>query len=180
MSLKLVSIPSQGEPLDGLFYLPENRKPKAAILIFHGNCHNFYTCVPRFMPEVLVRHGYACLAFNRRGHDMVTSLVGREVTGGSFQLATEGIADNRSASDWLEERGFGNPIVIGHSNGGMLAAQHCADDYGKPRALVLMSAHRGGRELSKYSNADGLFAKDRHKEITRGSRRWWPKAGGGS
>jgi hypothetical protein len=58
---------------------------------------------------------------------MVSSLGGRgglarSATGGSFQLASEGIEDNRLASDWLAARGFTNPIVIGHSNGGMLAA----------------------------------------------------------
>jgi pimeloyl-ACP methyl ester carboxylesterase len=97
---------------------------------------------------------------------MVTSLVGRSATGGSFQLASEGIEDNRFASDWLESRGFKNPIIIGHSNGGMLAAQHCADNYGNPRAVVLMSAHGGGRDMAQRSNAAGLFACDRQAELT--------------
>ena len=166
MRAELVSIPTDAESLDGLFYLPENGQPKAAALIFHGNCHNFYTCVSKFLPEVLAAHNIASLAFNRRGHDMVTSLVGRSATGGSFQMAHEGIADNRYASDWLDARGFKNPIVIGHSNGGMLAAQHCGDDYGKPRAQVLMSAHRGGRDWARLANAEGNFAKDRHQELT--------------
>jgi pimeloyl-ACP methyl ester carboxylesterase len=48
----------------------------------------------------------------------------------------------------------------------MLAAQHCADNYGNPRALVLMSAHGGGRDLAKHSNAAGLFARDRQAELT--------------
>ena len=144
MHLELVSIPTPGEPVDGLLYLPDVQV-KAAALIFHGNCNNFYSGPSRFLPDVLVPRGIACLAFNRRGHDMITSLIGRSATGGSFQLAAEGIADNRCAADWLAARGFMNPIIIGHSNGGMLAAQHCAENYGNPRALVLMSAHGGGR-----------------------------------
>lgn len=158
MHLELVSIPTPGEPVDGLLYLPDVQV-KAAALIFHGNCNNFYSGPSRFLPDVLVPRGIACLAFNRRGHDMVTSLIGRSATGGSFQLAAEGIADNRCAADWLAARGFMNPIIIGHSNGGMLAAQHCAENYGNPRALVLMSAHGGGRDMAKHSNAGGIFAQ---------------------
>lgn len=171
MRAEVVSIATSAEPLDGLFYLPEGRKPAAAALIFHGNCSNFYTGPPRFLPEVLVPRGIACLAFNRRGHDMVTSVgsrggAARRSSGGSFQLSREGVEDNRLASDWLEARGFKNPIIIGHSNGGMLAAQHCADNYGSPRALVLMSAHGGGRHLPERMNAAGLFARDRQAELS--------------
>jgi pimeloyl-ACP methyl ester carboxylesterase len=171
MHAEVISIQTPAEPIDGLFYLPEGPKPRAAALIFHGNCCNFYTGPARFLPEVLVPRGIACLAFNRRGHDMVTSVgsrggAARYSSGGSFQLNSEGIEDNRLASDWLEGRGFKNPIIIGHSNGGMLAAKHCADNYGNPRALVLMSAHGGGRHLAERMNGAGLFARDRQAELT--------------
>jgi pimeloyl-ACP methyl ester carboxylesterase len=165
MHPELISIATDTEPLDGAFYVPADGRVKAAALLFHGNCGNFYTGPSRFLPEVLVPRGIACLAFNRRGHDMVASSKERAATGGSFQLASEGIADNRFASDWLGSRGFKNPIVIGHSNGGMLAAQHCADNHGNPRALVLMSAHGGGENLAEHSNKGGLFACDRQTEL---------------
>jgi hypothetical protein len=90
--LELVSIATEAEPLDGIFYTPKNGKISAAALLFHGNCHNFYTGPSRFLPSVLASLGIASLAFNRRGHDMVTSLQGRTVGGGSYQLAREGIA----------------------------------------------------------------------------------------
>lgn len=166
MPLELVSIATDAEPLDGLLYMPEAGPVRAAALLFHGNCHNFYTGPCRFLPPVLLARGIACLAFNRRGHDMVTSLSGRAVGGGSFQMAREAIADNRAAADFLAARGFTHPIVIGHSNGGTLAAQHCADDYGAPRALVLMSAHGGGTDNVKLMSALGLFAQDRLGELT--------------
>jgi pimeloyl-ACP methyl ester carboxylesterase len=165
MRLQLVSIPTDGDPLDGLFYTPEHGPVRAAALLFHGNCHNFYTGPSRFMPETLVARGIACLAFNRRGHDMVTSRHGREITGGAFQLSHEALADNRYASDWLASQGYGDPIVIGHSNGGMLAVKHCADHPHTP-ALVLMSAHRGGRSIVPMISAKGLFGKDRLPELT--------------
>jgi pimeloyl-ACP methyl ester carboxylesterase len=92
------------------------------VVFFHGNCHNFYMGPSRFMTERLVSDGFACPAFNRRGHDMVTSLDSRNIGGGAFQLAHEAIADNRYAARWLTRRGYGAPILIGHSNGGVLAA----------------------------------------------------------
>ncbi|MDB5616537.1 alpha/beta fold hydrolase [Tardiphaga sp.] len=165
MHLELISITTDAEPLDGIFYTPTSCETKAAALLFHGNCHNFYTGPSRFLPQVLAAQGIACLAFNRRGHDMVTSLHGRTIGGGSFQLAREAIADNRAASDWLTAHGHLNPIVIGHSNGGMLAAQHCADDYGQPRALVLMSAHVGGTENVPQMSKAGMFARDSLTEL---------------
>ncbi len=165
MPLELISIATDREPLDGIFYTPEGRKPLAAIMIFHGNCHNFYTGPSRFLPPILMRHGFACLAFNRRGHDMVTSLTGRSIGGGSFQTAAEGIADNRAAAAWVKMRGFTEPICIGHSNGGMLGVKHCTEDF-DTRALVLMSAHMGGKNISRKLSASGLFAKDRFDDIT--------------
>ena len=165
MPLELISIETDREPLDGIFYTPEGHKPLAAIMIFHGNCHNFYSGPSRFLPPILTRHGFACLAFNRRGHDMVTSLTGRSIGGGSFQTAAEGIADNRAAAAWVRMRGFTELICIGHSNGGMLGIKHCAEDL-DTRALVLMSAHMGGKDISRRLSASGLFAKDRFGDIT--------------
>jgi pimeloyl-ACP methyl ester carboxylesterase len=135
-------------------------------MIFHGNCMNFYTGPSRFLPPALVARGFACLAFNRRGHDMVASLSGRGAVGGSFQLASEGIEDNRAAADWMADRGFLSPSIIGHSNGGMLATQYCAENYRYPPALVLMSAHCGGRANVPLMSAAGLFAADRLTELT--------------
>jgi hypothetical protein len=94
--LELVSIATDAELLDGILYTPKSGTIKAAALLFHGNCHNFYMGPSRFLPQVLVAQGIACLAFNRRGHDMVTSLHGRTIGGGSFQLAHEAVADNRA------------------------------------------------------------------------------------
>lgn len=165
MRLELVSIATDTEALDGLFYTPDDGHIVAAVLIFHGNCHNFYTGPSRFLPEILTQRGLACLAFNRRGHDMVVSLKGRDISGGSFQTAREGLADNHCAAAWLAARGFKNPIVIGHSNGGMLGVRHCVD-HPETQALVLMSAHVGGRTITPRISAAGLFAKDRLTELT--------------
>jgi pimeloyl-ACP methyl ester carboxylesterase len=165
MRAELVSIPTETIPLDGLFYEPEGGKAAGAALLFHGNTMNFYIGALRFLPPVLVKLGLACLAFNRRGHDILSTRNSRAPEGGAFQLAREGIDDNRAAASWLAARGFPAPVVIGHSNGGMLAVQHVADHPQTP-ALVLLSAHLGGKNILERSSKAGLMAQDRVEEFT--------------
>src|SRR2546421_7653118 len=160
---ELVSIPTETTPLDGLYYEPEGKATGAALL-FHGNTMNFYVGVLRFLPPVLVKLGLACLAFNRRGHDILSTRNSRVPEGGAFQLAREGIEDNRTAARWLAARGFPAPVVIGHSNGGMLAVRHVADHPGTP-ALVLLSAHGGGRHIVQRGAQSGLMVGDRVDEV---------------
>ena len=169
MTLDLVSIKTDTHPLDALFYQPDGGASAGAVLLMHGNCKNFYTGPARFLPPVLARLGYACLAYNRRGHDVMVTLNSREAGGGAFQLTAEAIADNRVAAAWLAARGFPRPVVIGHSNGGMLAVRHVADHPDTP-ALVLLSAHAGGRDIVRMIGEAGLLAGDRRAEITAQAR----------
>lgn len=168
MRTELVSIATDTIPLDGLFYEPEGKAAGSALL-FHGNTMNFYTCAMRFLPPALVKLGLACLAFNRRGHDILSTRASRVAEGGAFQLAREGIEDNRTAARWLAARGFSAPVVIGHSNGGMLAVQHVADHPQTP-ALVLLSAHLGGKDILERTSRAGLMAQDRIGEFTARAR----------
>src|SRR5467141_2242397 len=126
---------------------------------------NFYVGALRFLPPVLVKLGLACLAFNRRGHDILSTRASRAPEGGAFQLAREGIEDNRVAARWMAEREFAHPVIIGHSNGGMLAVRHVADHPRTP-ALVLLSAHLGGKNIMERTSKAGLMAQDRVEEFT--------------
>ncbi|MDX2298904.1 MAG: alpha/beta fold hydrolase [Xanthomonadaceae bacterium] len=164
MITTLVSIPTPTTPLDGLWYVPAAGTPRGAVLLFHGNTMNFYTGMPRFLPPALVAMGYACLAFNRRGHDILAIRDSRAAEGAAFQTIAEAREDNALAARWVAAQGFADPIVIGHSNGGMLAVRHVADHPGTP-ALVLLSAHCGGREISSRMARAGLLAGDRLDEI---------------
>lgn len=143
MRMDLISIPTDTTPLDGLFYQPDG-PVRGAALLFHGNTMNFYTGALRFLPPMLLQRGLACLAFNRRGHDILSIRNSRAAEGGALQTTAEGIEDNRLAARWLAEQGFAAPFVMGHSNGGMLAVQHVHDHPHTP-GLVLLSAHRGDR-----------------------------------
>ena len=168
MRLELVSIETGTYPLDGVFYRPQAGAGKGAILIMHGNCGNFYTGVPRHVAPLLVQLGYAVLAFNRRGHDIMANSA-REPTGGAYQRIHEMIEDNQHAECWLVTQGFERPIVIGHSNGGMLAVKHCAGS-ASVRALVLLSAHMGGKNLFRTISEAGLMAGKRFDELSARAR----------
>jgi pimeloyl-ACP methyl ester carboxylesterase len=168
MRAELVSIPTETVPLDGLYYEPEGKAAGAALL-FHGNTMNFYTGPMRFLPPALVRLGIACLAFNRRGHDILSTRSSRFAEGGAFQTASEGIEDNRLAAGWMAGRGFPNPAVIGHSNGGMLAVRHVADHPHTP-ALVLLSAHGGGKGIVQKGARSGLMVGERVEEFAARAR----------
>lgn len=169
MRTELVSIATEAAPLDGAFCRPDSGPVAGAVLLFHGNTMNFYTGPPRFLPPALTALGLACLSFNRRGHDILTTRDSRAAEGAAFQLTAEAIADNRLAAAWLRERGFPAPIVIGHSNGGMLAVRHVADHPGTP-ALVLLSAHMGGPRLVERGSRAGLLAGDELPEVTARAR----------
>lgn len=169
MRTSLVTIPTDTTPLDGAFYEPEGGASAGAVLLFHGNTMNFYVGAPRFLPPALTRLGYACLAFNRRGHDILGTRNSRVAEGGAYQTAREGIEDNRLAAQWLAARGFAHPAVIGHSNGGMLAVRHVADHPRTP-ALVLLSAHGGGKDIVQRGGRSGLMVGERVEEFAERAR----------
>jgi pimeloyl-ACP methyl ester carboxylesterase len=164
MRTELVSIATATTPLDGLFYAPQEHPASDAAMLMHGNGMNFYCGALRFLPAHLLGRGLACLAYNRHGHDTVSAAT-RRAQGNAFQTVAEAIADNERAAEYLAGRGFGRPAVIGHSNGGMLAARYVADHPETP-ALVLLSAHCGGTQMLPRSSAQGLLAGDRLAEIS--------------
>ncbi|MGY1707598.1 alpha/beta hydrolase family protein [Geodermatophilus sp. SYSU D00697] len=162
---ELVSIPTPGTPLDGLFYEPPGRPPRTAAMLMHGNGMNFYYGASGFLPPYLTGTGLAVLAYNRHGHDTVSART-RVAEGNAYQTTAQAIEDNERAARWLADRGYPAPVVIGHSNGGMLAAEHVVHHPETP-ALVLLSAHLGGTEMFRRGSALGLLAGDRLPELTR-------------
>jgi pimeloyl-ACP methyl ester carboxylesterase len=169
MNSSLVSIPTDTVALEGAWYEPARGDVLGAALLFHGNTMNFYSGAPRFLPPALTRMGFACVAFNRRGHDILAIRNSREAEGAAFQTYAEAIADNRYAAEWVQARGFPDPVVIGHSNGGTLAVRHVADHPRTP-ALVLLSAHCGGKNMVPHASASGVLAQDRLSDISEKAR----------
>jgi pimeloyl-ACP methyl ester carboxylesterase len=60
-------------------------------------------------------------------------------------------------------------VVIGHSNGGMLAVAHVVSHPRTP-AMVLLSAHGGGKQGVQRTSRAGLLAADRLDEVTQQAR----------
>ena len=125
---------------------------------------NFYTGAPRFLPPMLCELGYACLSFNRRGHDILSIRDSRIAVGAALQTTAEGIADNQYAARWMSDKGFNNPILIGHSNGGFLAVQHAAANP-DTAGLILLSAHGGGTVAEKLAARTGLLGASKTDEL---------------
>lgn len=170
MHTEFVSIPTPtGQPLDGAYYEPDGGATAGAVLYFHGNTMNFYVGGARFLPPALTKLGYAFLAFNRRGHDILSTRMSRLVEGGAYQTTAEALEDNRLAARWLAGRGCAAPVIIGHSNGGMLATQHVVDHPQTP-ALVLLSAGRGGPQEKQPAGTEKIFAMDRLDELITRAR----------
>lgn len=169
MQIETVAIETDTAPLDGLLYLPADREVVGAVQLMHGNTMNFYVGPPRFLPPYLTSLGLACLAYNRRGHDVLANRDSRDLEGGAYQTIAESVEDNRLAREWLVDRGYPAPFVIGHSNGGMLAVRHVADHPNTP-GLVLLSAHRGGRRIMRLMAENGLMAATEYDSITERAR----------
>lgn len=166
MHTELVTIKTDtAQPLDGAWYEPEGGATAGAVLLFHGNTMNFYVGAPRFLPPALTTLGFACLAFNRRGHDILSNRNSRAVEGAAFQTTAEAISDNEIAARWVAaEHGYEAPVLIGHSNGGFLAVQHAAKHPETP-AMVLLSAHAGGDVQETLAPTTGLLGGERTEEF---------------
>jgi pimeloyl-ACP methyl ester carboxylesterase len=162
---ELIAIPTDTAALDGALYTPDAGPIAGAALYFHGNTMNFYVGAARFLAPALTKLGLVFAAFNRRGHDILTTRASRIAEGGAFQTTSQAIEDNRIAAGWLAERGHPAPVIIGHSNGGMLATRHVVEHPQTP-ALVLLSAGRGGRQQHTSGGSERLFAGDRLAELT--------------
>lgn len=91
MRTELISIETDTLPLDGAWYEPDGGTTAGAVMLCHGNSMNFYVGAPRFLPPTLTGLGYACLAFNRRGHDILSIRDSRAAEG--FGTACAGPCD---------------------------------------------------------------------------------------
>lgn len=168
MRTELISIPTPTYPLDGAYYTPDG-PTKGAVLYFHGNQMNFYVGAARFLAPSIASLGYAFLAFNRRGHDSVGTYNSREPVGGAYQTVAEGIEDNELAARFLAAQGFHRPIVIGHSNGGVLASEFAAN-HPETLALVLLSAHAGGNRLTNPHSASRFSVNENLDALMKEAR----------
>lgn len=133
MKTELVTIKAgEGVELDGAFYttLGDKRKTrdKCAVYLIHGRSMNFYNGFSRFIPSALAAKGYDCISLNRRGHSILTLTPGWKPEGDAVVLFSDQMSDALSGLKFLKDQGYGEIIVGGHSQGGLLAAALTAQE----------------------------------------------------
>ena len=137
---------------------------------------NFYIGAPRFLPPVLTALGYACLAFNRRGHDILGIRNSRAAEGAAFQTYARG--DRRITSSprsGSRSAAFPHPVVIGHSNGGMLARAPCRRPPADAGAGPAVGALRRQEHAAAYPAKPASWRRTAWRNSLREARRKGPQ-----
>jgi pimeloyl-ACP methyl ester carboxylesterase len=132
--------------LQGIIYRPSEKTDKAFLHI-HGMAGNFYE--NRFldaMAEELTGSGYAFITINTRGHDFIADLpiIGSEEKskriGDVYEKFEECLLDIKPAINYLEEQGYKEIVLCGHSLGAVKVAYYIAETQdSRVQKLVLMS-----------------------------------------
>lgn len=162
---------ADGFPLEGLVYTPTGTANGCAALLVHGKVMNFYTGPGRILPPHLTSMGYACLAMNRRGHDLGGIRNGRDSYGGSWETFGDSQLDIAGGIAELKRRGFSKIVLFGHSFGGISAAAYAASHPQEISALGLLSAGSGGPDYLSQVSERGMLAGDRHAAVDAEAKR---------
>ena len=111
---------SDGIEMVGLLHTPSNSTNKVIIHI-HGLNGNFYeNGFLDFLAETYTNKGYAFLTFNNRGKDYISDFKKGDdsvVIGGSLERFKDCIYDIDGAVKFVEDNGFNEIIIQGHSYG---------------------------------------------------------------
>ena len=133
METSLCTIRSgDGTALDGVLYArgggsgPTERPP--VVNFVHGRSMNFYTGLPRFAAAGLVGAGYDVAAMNRRSAGVAGIRDSFQGVGDAWTLWAEHRMDVEAAVRHLRGLGYRRIVIVGHSQGGLLAADHAARD----------------------------------------------------
>ncbi len=148
---------ADGTPLDGVFYRSAHGGPagaRTAVNFVHGRSMNFAIGLPRFAAPALVAAGYDVIAMNRRSAGIVGIRDEFHPVGDAWTLWSEHRIDVAAAVDHLRGQGYRRIVMVGHSQGGLLAADHAARDP-DVAALILASPARTFRGLSLMFEAAG-------------------------
>jgi len=133
--------------LHGLLYQPD-RKVKTALAHVHGMARNFYE--NRFLDslaKILTQNDIAFSPFNNRGNGHLITLVKKinkkfeyVKIGNAFERFKDCILDIKAHLDFLENRGFNNIHLSGHSLGTCKATYYLAKTQDKRvKSLILLS-----------------------------------------
>lgn len=146
--MKLIRITTEeGLELQGMLFEPDKKSDKAIIHV-HGWTGNFYE--NKFIDNIakqVVSNGHAFLTFNNRGAGIIQDFIKRNKfkteyvrIGGSLEKFEECLIDIKAAIDFLENRGYQQIILQGHSTGCQKITfyQHKAKDH-RVKGLILLA-----------------------------------------
>jgi len=132
--------------LQGIVYHPDSQTEKVYLHI-HGMAGNFYE--NRFldaMAKELTDNGYAFMSINTRGHDYIADfpIAGPEEKskkiGDAYEIFEECLLDFKPAIDYLQEHGYKEIVLCGHSLGAVKVAYYIAETQDQRISkLILMS-----------------------------------------
>lgn len=156
---------TDGLILPGLLY--EAKNSKKAMIHLHGNGSSsvFYhdDQIPDFV-DVLEKEGVSLLMFNNRGAHYIKKLdvqkkdgtTDRKRFGMAYEIIKDCVLDIDAAIHFLEEKGYKEFFLIGHSTG---ANKICVYDHYKPKNKVSKYILAGGGDDT------GLYYNELGKDI---------------
>jgi hypothetical protein len=114
LQVKAVTLAAQdGFMHDGALFVPEGPTKKVAVLATHGAFGTFDSGVPLFAGFYFEPHGVTVLSLNRRDSG---------TTDNPFHLFEDATCDLEPGISFLEDMGYDQIYVIGHSKGTQMAA----------------------------------------------------------
>ena len=78
---------------------------------------NFHVGAPRFLPPMLTDLGSACLAYDRRGHDILSIRDSWIAERAAFQSIAEDAVENEDTATWLREEDLAASVIVGRNSG---------------------------------------------------------------
>lgn len=121
-----------GIELQGLFCRPAGHSSNQAILYVHGLAGNFYeNRFIDYIEDAVRKQGYSFLTVNTRGHDYLADFLKQTChrfsyvqIGGAHEIFEESEADIATWVGFLEEEGYAEVALGGHSFGAMKAVYY--------------------------------------------------------
>ncbi len=147
MKGELVRVWTEDElQLQGLYCTPQAMGGLPAVLHIHGASSNFYRGqFLDLLADELTDKGYSFLSANTRGHDIINNVYARDPTasrriGVAFELFEDCLLDLKAWLDFLQGKGRGQVVLLGHSFGALKVAFYQSEtDDERVKALIFLS-----------------------------------------
>ncbi len=168
MKGELVRVWTEDElQLQGLYCTPQAMSGLPAVLHIHGASSNFYRSqFLDLLADELTDKGYSFLSGNTRGHDIMNNVYARDPSasrriGVAFELFEDCLLDLKAWLDFLQGKGHGQVVLLGHSFGALKVAFYQSE-----------TGDEGVKGLMFLSPADLRFLPDTMRAEMEKSLAW--------